>query len=435
MTLPSLPFIEKMTASAQHLIDLYGYWGLFGINTLEQFIFPLPSDGFMIAGVAGGLDPNRLFGFVFWATLLGASLGYGLGRLFGHPAAQWLFGETRVEKAEKFVKKWGMFGVILTGLTPIPFKIATWSAGIFEMKFWKFIIGVILGRMPRYFLVIYGTQFFAEKITLKGNWGAVLLGAIQGLTEFLPISSSGHLVLVEHLMSLPLPVEHLAFFDIFLHGGSLAAILIYFWRDWWQVLQDLWRMVKERKIHPNSLGFTLAAGTVPAVIAGLFFSDLLTGPLRSLVGVGIGFIAVGILFFYSSWKGQNNQIEHIYLRKAIMIGLAQALALIPGVSRSGLTIATGTILGIRREVVARFSFMLGGIAILAGNVYALFTLDQELVMPSLSFIVMGSLTSFGVSLGAIFLFLRFLKKYSLRWFGVYLILLGILTLSVFNVIF
>ena len=118
-----------------------------------------------------------------------------------------------------------------------------------------------------------------------------------------------------------------------------------------------------------------------------------------------------------------------------MIGLAQAVALIPGVSRSGLTIATGTVLGIKREAVARFSFMLGGIIILAANIFTLLTLQNEATLPDLSFVVMGFVTSFVVSLGAIFLFLKFLEKHSLRWFGMYLVVAGVVVLSVLNVIF
>lgn len=121
-----------------------------------------------------------------------------------------------------------------------------------------------------------------------------------------------------------------------------------------------------------------------------------------------------------------------------MIGLSQVIGLIPGISRSGITIAAGTILGIKREVVARFSFMLGGIAILAANVFTLLQIyfgDKTAALPDLSFVVIGFLSSFVVSLGAIFLFLKYLKKHSLRWFGTYLVILGIVVLSVFNVIF
>lgn len=438
MTLPDIPFVQRIVEATQNLIDGYGYWGIFGLNTLEQFIFPLPSDPFMSAAVVGGLDPHRLIWFIFVATLLGAIIGYALGRYLGHPAARWLFGETRLEKAEKFVKKWGIFGVILTGLTPIPFKIATWSAGIFEMKFWKFLVGVVIGRMPRYILVVYGTRFFAQKITLEGNWGAMILGAVQGATEFLPVSSSGHLVVVEKIMRIPLAPEHVDMFNVFLHGGSLIAILLYFWKDWWEVLKDIWQMLKDRKIHPNSLAFTLAAATVPVLLGGFFFHELLSNSLSSLVSVGIAFICIGVIFFYSSWKGRGNTIEHIYLKKAVMIGLSQVIGLIPGISRSGITIAAGTILGIKREVVARFSFMLGGIAILAANVFTLLQIyfgDKTAALPDLSFVVIGFLSSFVVSLGAIFLFLKYLKKHSLRWFGTYLVILGIVVLSVFNVIF
>lgn len=435
MTAPSPSFFDRTKDIAQGLIDSYGYWGIFGLNTFEQFVFPFPSDPFMSASVLGGLNPNVLIWYVLIATLLGSTLGYILGRYLGLPAARWLFGKTRMEKAENFVKKWGTFGVILTGLTPIPFTLATWSAGIFKMKFWKFFMGVIIGRMPRYLLVIYGTRFLSEQITLRGNWGAVLLGAVQGLTEFLPVSSSGHLVVVEKIMNIPIAPEHVDMFNVFVHGGSLIAILLYFWRDWLEVLKDIWEMIKDRKIHTNSLAFKLAVATIPVLLGGFFFHELLAGALSTLVSVGIAFICIGSVFFYSSWKGKGNTIENIYMKKAIMIGLAQTIGLIPGISRSGITIAAGTVLGIKREVAARFSFMLGGVAILAANVYTLITLKSEATLPDLSFMFIGFLTSFVVSMGAIFLFLKYLQKHSLWWFGTYLVILGVVVLSVFNVIF
>lgn len=98
---------------------------------------------------------------VFAATLLGSSIGYLLGKYLGHPFLTWLVGASKVEKGEVFMRKWGVWGVIIAGITPIPFKVITWTAGIFEMPFWKFMIGVVIGRMPRYLITAYlGAKLF-----------------------------------------------------------------------------------------------------------------------------------------------------------------------------------------------------------------------------------------------------------------------------------
>jgi len=259
---------------------------------------------------------------------------------------------------------------------------------------------------------------------------AVILGAVQGITEFLPISSSGHLVITEAFLKVPMEASQLFTFDIFLHGASLLAIILYFWKDWLDVLKEIFNMIKKRALNTDSMAFKLAIGTIPAIIAALLFEDYISSHLRSLNAIAIFFILVGALFFYTSEKGRWNFRKKIGLKKAIIIGCAQALALIPGVSRAGSTIATGTLLGLKREHAARFSFMLGGIAILAANVYTLISLSNgEVQMPKLSFLLAGSITTFLCSLFAISFLLRFLKKNTLRPFGIYLVLAGIAILS------
>lgn len=422
--------MHALTVFVETVIQQYGYLGMFLLTTLEQFIFPIPVDVFFGFSIDQGLDYQKLMFLVLIATIVGSCIGYFLGKKLGHPALTWLVGKTKVEKGEAFIGKWGIWGIILAGLTPIPFKVMTWTAGMFEMPFGRFLFAVIVGRMPRYMLTAYaGAKFFETKFYATTDMSALILGALQGTTEFLPISSSGHLVIMEKFLYLPIPADNLVTFDIFLHGGSLMAILLYFWKDWLHVLRELWLMLKKFRLNTNTLAFKLAAGTIPAIIAGLTFGGAIGKNLRELHSVAVFFIILGVIYFYAAWKGKRNTYETVGLKKSIWIGVAQAMALIPGISRAGITIATGITLGLKRDTAARFSFMLGGIAILAANVYAIFSMRNGAPIPDTDFILMGTATSFITSLLAIYLLLSYLRKHTMRAFGVYLILAGSLILS------
>ena len=412
------------------IIEQYGLIGIFTLTTLEQFIFPVPADLFIAIGSSVGLPFKSIIPYILIGALFGSYIGYFLGKFLGHPFMEWLFGKTRLANGERFIKKYGVWGIIIAGLTPIPFKIVTWAAGIFEMPLGKYTIGILLGRMPRYLITgfaaswIYKTQFYATP-----EMSAILLGILQGITEFLPISSSGHLALMEYFIKLPenISANSMAIFDIFLHGGSLLAIVLYFWKDWIKVLRGLWEIITTLKLKKENLAFKLATGTIPAIIAGLVFGnqfDIFRNPLS----IGIAFIIMGSFFLYAEWKGKNNSIKSVGFKKGILIGTAQALALIPGISRAGTTIATGILLGIKREAAARFSFLLGGIAILAANIYGLISIKNGIPLPPIQFTAIGTITSFIISLASVHFLMRFLKKHSLRWFSGYLIILGTLLL-------
>ena len=419
---------------AKQIINQYGYIGIFLLTTAEQFIFPIPADVFMALGTAMGLHLSKILIFVSVGALIGSFIGYFLGKYLGHPVMLWLFGKTRLDRGEQFIKKWGIWGIIIAGMTPLPFKIVTWTAGIFEMPLLRYTFAIIIGRLPRYIItgyaanLIYKTKFYAST-----EMSAIILGSLQGLTEFLPISSSGHLAIMEHFLKLPVAIgaTDLAIFDIFLHGGSLLAILIYFWRDWIHVLKELWRMLTKWTFDKHSLAAKLIIGTVPAILAGLAFGGAIGDNLRGLTSIALFLILISIFYLYVEWKGKRNDNESVGIKKSLIIGAAQALALIPGISRSGATIGTGMLLGLKREAAAKFSFMLGGIAILAANVYALFSLGNGAVIPNLSFTVIGTITSFVISLVSISWLLKFLEKHTLRPFSFYLMLIGVLILMVF----
>ncbi len=417
--------MHYLTQLVTEIIQQYGYLGIFILTTLEQFIFPVPADIFITIGTSGGLDYKTIMVFVLIAALVGSYVVYFLGKYLGHPVMLWLFGQKRLDKGEKFIKKYGVWGIIIAGLTPLPFKIVTWTSGIFEMPLGKFTLGVVLGRMPRYLITGYlSVLIFKTKFYATPEMSAIILGALQGVTEFLPISSSGHLAIMEHFLNLPISATDLEMFDIFLHGGSLLAILIYFWRDWINVLKEFWQMVTKLKFDKNTLAAKLVIGTIPAIIFGLLFKGVLTGRFRNLGYIAFFVILVGIVYLYVEWKGKKNHMESVSFKKSFIIGTAQALALIPGVSRAGSTMATGMLLGIKRKAAARFSFMLGAVAILAANVYALISIKSGAVMPNLSFTLIGTGVSFIFSLFSISWLLKFLEKNTLRPFAFYLMILG-----------
>jgi undecaprenyl-diphosphatase len=424
--------IESLILLTKEFIISQGYWAVFLLTTTEQFIFPIPADIFITTATSHGLIFSKVLLIVLAASLIGSVIGYFLGKWLGHPIAVWLFKEKNVNKAEAFISKWGLLGVIVAGISPIPFKLVTWMAGIFEMPFGRYMLGVIIGRMPRYILTAgIGSYIYTSKWDVKSSLGAAFLGMLQGITEFLPISSSGHLVIAEHFMKLPLHASELLTFDIFLHGGSLLAIVIYFYKDFWQIIQEVGRMIFKGWLPKGALSLNLALGTLPAIFGALIFGGFIETNLRALPSIAIAFLLIGVFYFFVAWKGRKNNDETLTARKAVLMGLAQTLALIPGVSRSGITIGTGVWMGLTRKAAARFSFLLGGIAILAANIYNLLSINADSVLPDMQFILTGTITSFAFSLASIAFLIKFLEKYTLRTFAVYLILAGITILSFF----
>jgi undecaprenyl-diphosphatase len=188
---------------------------------------------------------------------------------------------------------------------------------------------------------------------------AIVLGMIQGLGEFLPISSSGHLVVVPWLLGWP---EHGLSFDVALHVGTLAAVLYAFFDDWRRLLAAGARGVLSRRpfADPDSrLLWLLAVASVPGAVAGLLLEDRAESAFRSPALVAAAMAVMGIVLFVADRTARGTgEARGVTLRDALLIGAAQALAIIPGVSRSGATISMGLVLGYRREEAARFSFLL-----------------------------------------------------------------------------
>lgn len=261
----------------------------------------------------------------------------------------------------------------------------------------------------------------------------LLLGVLQGLTEFLPVSSSGHLVLAESFLELP--VEDLLGFDVAVHFGTLLTIFVYFRKDFRDLLLALWKTIiniKKREVldevtvKGQKMIVLLIICTVPAVIAALLFSDLLETAFRGANSVAVMLLIVAVYFILAEYIKKRIKTSELTFSKALIIGFAQAVALIPGVSRSGSTIATGIIQGIPRQEAARFSFLLGSVAITAATALSVYkVIGGDLYLPAWDIVLVGVVSSFLAGYLAIYVLMAFLKKHSLIVFSVYLATLAL----------
>lgn len=240
---------------------------------------------------------------------------------------------------------------------------------------------------------------------------AALLGLIQGLTEFLPVSSTAHLALAEKVFRLDATRFGLSF-DVALHMGTLLAVLIYFSKVWLELLRDL---VRGR----FGLLALLVVATVPAVIAALAFDDLIAGPLRDPRVIAAALVAGSGVFLLAERGGHRNARATPSVMDALVIGLAQALALIPGLSRSGMTISAGLGLGIRRDEAARLSFILATPAVFGAGVKTALDARATAILDHPDALVVGFLVSFLSGLAAVAFLVRFLRGHSLVWFVPY----------------
>jgi undecaprenyl-diphosphatase len=255
---------------------------------------------------------------------------------------------------------------------------------------------------------------------------AVLLGAIQGLTEFLPVSSSAHLILARAFFGWELPPAFGLAFDVALHVGTLAAIVAFFRAEILAMIRALPRLFDRDPDAPVTMMRLIAVGTIPVVIVGLAFSDFIERVLRT-PAVAAGALAFGaVLMVVADRAGSQTRTEHrLSWTDAVLIGCAQASALIPGMSRSGSTIAIGMFLGLRRDAAARFTFLLAIPAMLAAAAKETLELREVQLPPdSASLMITGVLVSAVVGYLTIKYFLRFLAANRLDVFAVYRLLLA-----------
>jgi undecaprenyl-diphosphatase len=260
----------------------------------------------------------------------------------------------------------------------------------------------------------------------------VVLAVVQALTEFLPISSSAHLALAPWLLGWP--DQGLAF-DIALHFGTLLAVMAYFFRDWVQILGRGLGLLKpgpaDHDMDSRMLWF-LAAGTAPVGITGLLLKDAVETTLRSPFVMGGMLVGVGLLMWYAEVTSKHRRsFGEVGLKDALWIGCAQAVSVIPGTSRSGITITAAMLRSIDRPSAARFSFLLSTPAILAAALADFWDLKkagglaEEMKAP----FAMGIGVSAAVGFAVIALFLRYLRSNTLRFFIAYRIAFGILIIA------
>lgn len=251
---------------------------------------------------------------------------------------------------------------------------------------------------------------------------AALLGVIQGLTELLPISSSAHLTIIPWIFNWNIPES----FDVALHFGTLLAIGLYFFKDWLGLIKGGFDYVvkKERTVQGRMFWYIVLA-TIPGGIIGFLLDHFLSGTLNRPIIIALALIIMGIILYVVDKKAPSKvKYEQMTLKQTFLIGVSQALAFIPGVSRSGITITTARMMKIERESAARYSFMLSAPIVLAATIFKF----KDFVF-DLPFVV-GVLTSFIVGLLVIKFLLKFLQKGSFKGFAIYRIIFGLLIIII-----
>lgn len=263
---------------------------------------------------------------------------------------------------------------------------------------------------------------------------AIVLGTVQGLTEFLPISSTGHLIVVSRALGWTDPSVGLS---AVLELGSIFAVVVYLRQDWTQILQGSIQALRqgERQSPELRLAIGIGLGTLPIVIFGLLIKRLIPdfehSAFRSLTTIGTASIGMGLLLALAEWLGRRQRgFAKLQLQDGLGMGLAQALAIVPGISRSGSTLTAGLFLGLDRATAARFSFLLAIPAIgLTGLVELIDLLQTGLLATDLLPLLVGGATSAIVSFGAIGWLLNYLQTHSTWIFVWYRLAFGLVLLA------
>ncbi len=251
----------------------------------------------------------------------------------------------------------------------------------------------------------------------------VLLALLQGLTEFLPISSSAHLILFPVLTDWE--DQGLAF-DVAVHVGTLIAVVWYFHAQLVVMLRDwLASLLQRRRVGDSNLAWAVGLGTIPVGLAGLLFKDVIETSLRSPLVIAAATILFGLLLWWADVQGKRERDEHtIGWRDVVVIGIAQALALIPGTSRSGITMTAGLMMGLNRAAAARFSFLLSiPVILLAGGLNTKELIESSLPVDWTSLLLGVVLSALSAYL-CITLFLKALERIGMLPFVIYRLVLG-----------
>jgi undecaprenyl-diphosphatase len=259
---------------------------------------------------------------------------------------------------------------------------------------------------------------------------AVFLGILQGLTEFLPISSSAHLRIFPELFGWQDPG---AAFTAVVQIGTETAVLLYFWRDIWHIGSTWVRSLFDRELRTHQearMGWFIIVGSIPIVLLGIAFKDVIERDLRNLWIIATALIVLGLVLALAERVGRKTQsIERLNWRDAVLLGLAQAAALVPGVSRSGATISMGLFLGYEREAATRYAFLLAIPAVVGAGLFELPEIPHGAEEYGVGPTVAATLAAFLVGYATIAWLLRYVSTHSYAPFVIYRIALGTLTLA------
>jgi undecaprenyl-diphosphatase len=263
-------------------------------------------------------------------------------------------------------------------------------------------------------------------------WQVIVLSVVQGLTEFLPVSSSGHLAIVSRVF---FSSDAGASFTAVSQLGTEAAVLVYFARDIWRILKAWFTGLfadKSRRDLDYWMGWYVIIGSIPICVLGLFFKDEIRSGVRNLWVIATAMVVFSAVIALAEYLGrQTRHVEQLNWRDALVVGTAQCLALIPGVSRSGSTISAGLFLGLDRELSARFGFLLAIPAVFASGLFSIpdafhpVTSGMSATGPQL---IVATVIAFVIGLSAVAWFLRFLVQHSMYWFVGYRVVAGITVL-------
>lgn len=257
---------------------------------------------------------------------------------------------------------------------------------------------------------------------------SIILGIVQGVCEFLPISSSAHLILIPYLFNFNLEMSNSAklAFDVALHFGTLISVLAIFWKDWLNLFKGAFNKVfKKKDSFENKMFWYLVLATIPGALVGFLFEDIVENVVRGNVFIiALVLAVVGVLIYLGDkWASKHykkeTSFEQMSLKQTFLIGLSQALAVIPGFSRSGTTILTGRLLGVSRDAVAKFTFLLSTPIIFGATIVHI----TDLVITKE--VIIGIITSALVGIVCIRFLLSYIKKHDFSIFAVYRVLLAL----------
>lgn len=258
---------------------------------------------------------------------------------------------------------------------------------------------------------------------------AIILGLIQGITEWLPISSTGHLVLTDYILNLNFSKDFVNTFFVVIQLGSIMAVVILFFN---KLNPFSLKKNKEEKKNTINLWFKIAIGSIPAAIIGFLFEEQIDNVLYKPIPIAIALIIYGIIFIIIEKivkKPKVDSLNEITYKKAFIIGLFQSLALIPGTSRSGSTIIGSMLFGTSRYVASEFSFFLAIPVMFGASFYKLLKIGFDFTHLEFMVLLTGSVVAFVTSLWVIRFLLEYVKKHDFKIFGYYRIILGLIIIA------